>query len=110
MDVWFGRTSSIQERRGNIWRSTADIGRVLIEYDTGLRREVAWKPHPSLEVRGESDGIKLTSGAESVVSGELPHASKELSKTTAEASHANSGIGGMDATGLGVEEGKDEGG
>jgi hypothetical protein len=53
---------------------------------------------------------RLTGGTESVVSGEFPHASKELGKTTTETSHAYNSIGGCDATRLRVIQGENEGG
>lgn len=50
----------------------------------------------------------LTSGAKSVVTGELPHSSKKLNETSAEDSHAYNNIGGCNPASLDIDEGKDE--
>jgi len=60
--------------------------------------------HPETTVRGEG------SRAKGVTSGELPHSSSKLGKTTDETGHANHSIGDGNAAGLDVVHGEDEGG
>lgn len=51
---------------------------------------------------------KLAGGAETVASGELPHARKELGETTTEESHADDDVGSGDATRTNIVQGENE--
>lgn len=59
---------------------------------------------------GGGERTRPTSSTEHISPREFPHASEELSKSTAENSHAYNNVGGEDAAGLEVEQGENEGG
>ena len=52
--------------------------------------------------------LKLTGCAKCITRGELPHASKELGKSTEEEGHTDNNVGDGNVTRMRVEEGEDE--
>ena len=64
------------------------------------------------EVSAPSEALhlkkKLAGRSETVASGELPHARKELSETTAEESHTDDDVGGVDTARINIVKRQNE--
>lgn len=71
--------------------------------DTVVGVEESRVSQPETAVRGES------SGAECVASGELPHSSSKLSKTTDEAGHSDDSVGDGNTASVNVVQGENKG-
>jgi len=51
---------------------------------------------------------RITSSAECIASGELPHARHKLEKTASEDRHSNNDVGGVNTPGIHIVHGEDE--
>lgn len=66
-------------------------------------------PHPPYTSESHTDVNPLTRCAKSIAASKLPHASKQLAKTTVEDGHPDDCIGHNDIVRTDIEEGENEG-